>query len=113
MRASQVRILPALDPGESYVDPTFVLVETTLDSVDELTTTIEHVASTPVDGKLRWRITTVGQSVPLTHAGALEWAVSFAAMHDIPIVYQRDEGRVARYAATGTRPAAAASSASK
>jgi hypothetical protein len=113
MRASQVRILPALDPGESYVDPTFVLVETTLDGVDELTTTIEHVASTPVNGKLRWRVTTVGQSVPLTHAGALEWAVSFAAMHDIPIVYQRDEGRVARYAATDTRPPAAASSASK
>jgi len=89
------------------------VVETTLDGVDELTTTIEHVASTPVNGKLRWRVTTVGQSVPLTHAGALEWAVSFAAMHDIPIVYQRDEGRVARYAATGTRPSAAASSASK
>jgi len=113
MRAIQVRILPALDPGESYVDPAFVLVETTVDGSDETTTTIEHVASDPVDGKLRWRITTVGQSVPLSHAGALEWAVSFAAMHDIPIVYQRDEGRVARYAATGTRPSAAASSASK
>jgi hypothetical protein len=115
MRASQVRILPALDPGESYVDPTFMLVETTLAGADETTTTIEHVASQlPVKGKLRWRVTTLGQSVPLTHAGALEWAVSFAAMHDIPIVYQRDEGRVARYAAApSAHPSAAASSASK
>jgi hypothetical protein len=114
MRAIQVRILPALDPGESYVDPTFVLVETTVDGNDETTTTIEHVASEPIDGKLRWRVTTVGQSVPLSHAGALEWAVSFAAMHDIPIVYQRDESRDARYAAApSARPSAAASSPSK
>jgi hypothetical protein len=114
MRASQVRILPALDPGESYVDPAFVLVETTLDGDDEATTTIEHVASTPVDGKLRWRVTTLGQSVPLSHAGALEWAVSFAAMHDMPIVYQRDDARRTRYAATPKgRASAATSSASK
>ena len=114
MRASEVRILPALDPGESYVDPTFVLVETTLDRDDQTTTTIEHVASEPVNGKLRWRVTTLGQSVPLSHAGALEWAVSFAAMHDIPIVYQRDEGRPARYAAApSARSSAAASSPAK
>ncbi|HJR69652.1 MAG TPA: hypothetical protein VKA43_06395 [Gammaproteobacteria bacterium] len=113
MRASKVRILPALDPGESYVDPTFVLVETTLDG-DETTTTIEHVTSTPVSGKLRWRVTTLGQSVPLSHAGALEWAVSFAAMHDIPIVYQRDEARGVPYAAAPNAQAStAASSAAK
>jgi hypothetical protein len=114
MRASQVRILPALDPGESYVDATFVLVETTLGDDRAASTTIEHVASEPKNGKLRWRITTLGQSVPLSHAGALEWAVSFAAMHDIPIVYQRDESRRTRYAATPrARASAAASSASK
>ena len=113
MRASKVRILPALDPGESYVDATFVLVETTLGDNGETTTTIEHVASQPVDGKLRWRVTTLGQSVPLTHAGALEWAVSYAALHDIPIVYQRDEGRNPRYAAASDRDSAAAMSAAK
>jgi hypothetical protein len=114
MRASQVRILPALDPGESYVDPTFVLVETTLGDEGETATTIEHVASAPVDGRVRWRVTTLGQSVPLSHAGALEWAVSFAAMHDVPIVYQRDETRRTRYAATPrARASAAASSSSK
>ncbi len=114
MKASHVRILPALDLGESYVDPTFVLVETTVDTGDETTTTIEHVASEPVNGKLRWRVTTLGQSVPLSHAGALEWAVSFAAMHDIPVVYQRDEARDIRYAAApSARSSAAASSRAK
>jgi hypothetical protein len=114
MRASQVRILPALDPGESYVDPSFVLVETTLAGDAETSTTIEHVASEAVDGKLRWHVTTLGQSVPLTHAGALEWAVSFAALHDIPVVYQRDEARGARYAAAPrTRASAAVSSPAK
>jgi hypothetical protein len=113
MRASKVRILPALDPGESYVDPTFVLVETTLGGHEETTTTIEHVASESRDGKLRWRVTTLGQSVPLTHAGALEWAVSFAALHDIPVVYQRDEGRSLRHAAASGRISVAASSPAK
>ena len=42
MKASEIRILPALDPGESYVEPTFVLVETALDESGEPVTTIEH-----------------------------------------------------------------------
>ena len=113
MKASEVRILPALDPGESYVEPTFVLVETTIGSDGETSTTIEHVASRSVNGKLRWRIATLGQSVPLSHAGALEWAVSFAASRDIPVVYQRDESRPRRYAAASSRASATASSAAK
>jgi hypothetical protein len=113
MRASKVRILPALDPGESYLDPTFVLVETTLVDADQTTTTIELVTSESIDGKAHWRVTTLGQSVPLTHAGALEWAVSFAAMHDIPIVYQRDEGRSPRYAAASAGAPVEASIAAK
>jgi len=113
MKASEVRILPALDPGESYVEPAFVLVETTIAGDGETSTTIEHVASSSVNGKLRWRIATLGQSVPLSHAGALEWAVSFAASRDIPVVYQRDESRARRYAAASNRPSAAASSAAK
>ena len=98
MKASEVRILPALDPGESYVEPTFVLVETALDESGEPVTTIEHVASFVVGDKLRWQVTTLGQSVALTHASALEWAVSFAATRNVPIVYQRDASQ--RYAAT-------------
>jgi len=113
MKASEVRILPALDPGESYVEPTFVLVETGLDPSGEPVTRIDYVASRIVGNKLRWDITTLGQSVPLTHGSALEWAVSFAASRDARVVYQRDDSRSARYAATSNALRESASSASK
>jgi hypothetical protein len=114
MKASQIRILTALDPGESYVDPAFVLVETAVGDDGETVTTIEHVASVLVNDKVRWHVVTVGQSVPLTHAGALEWAVSFAASRDIPVVYQRDESMGASYAAAPKAQSSTAySSASK
>ncbi|HEX5048415.1 MAG TPA: hypothetical protein VFX89_14960 [Gammaproteobacteria bacterium] len=90
MKATEVRILPALDPGESYVDPVFVLVETSLDESGDTVTTIDHVSSRSVDGRDRWNVTTLGVSVPLTHTAALEWAVSYAASRDIPLVYERD-----------------------
>jgi hypothetical protein len=91
MKAAEIRIRKALEPGESYVDATFVLVETTQSDEGEPVTTIEHLASYVVDGRTRWQITTLGQSVPLSHAAALEWGVSFAASRDIPVVYERDE----------------------
>jgi hypothetical protein len=110
MKASEVRILPALDAGESYVEPTFVLVETALDERGDPVTTIEHVASRVVGGRVRWQISTLGQSVPLTHASALEWAVSFAASRNVPVVYQRDDA-VPHYAATpSARPEAPSAS---
>jgi hypothetical protein len=100
MKATEVRILKALDPGESYVDPAFLLVETCLDADGEPLTTIEHVSSQTAGAKPRWKIVTLGHSVPLSHAAALEWAVSFAASRNIPVVYERDEPVGSGYAAT-------------
>ena len=57
-------------------------------------------------------ITTLGQSVPMTHAAACEWAVSFAASRNIPLVYERDETVDSTYAAALNEPLSA-SSASK
>jgi hypothetical protein len=114
MKAAEVRIHKALELGESYVDPAFVLVETTLGDDGETVTTIEHLASRIVNGHARWQIATLGQSVPLSHAAALEWAVSFAASRDIPIVYERDDSPLLRYAAAPNAGATASiSSASK
>ena len=114
MKASEVRILPALDPGDSYIDAAFMLVETALDDNGDPVTTIEHVASRVVGDKTRWQIATLGQSVSLSHAAALEWAVSFAASRSIPIVYERD-GTLppAHAAAPNTGADATHSSASK
>jgi hypothetical protein len=99
MKAMEVRILKALDPGESYTDPAFVLVETAPGDDGQPATTIEHVANKVVNGKTRWQVVTLGQSVPLSHASALEWAVSFAASRNIPVVYERDESVALRHAA--------------
>jgi hypothetical protein len=110
MKAIEVRIRTALDPGESYVDPTFLLVETRLDDDGETVTTIEHLANRVVGGRSRWQVTTLGQSVPLSHAGALEWAVSFAASRDVPVVYQRDDSSAPRQAAAPSAGAMAAAS---
>jgi hypothetical protein len=117
MKATEVRIVPALEPGESYVEPVFVLVETSLDECRDTVTTIDHVSSKLVDGRDRWNVTTLGQSVPMTHVAALEWAVSYAASRDIPLVYERDATAVEDYAASlsgrfptlGTAPASSAS----
>jgi hypothetical protein len=114
MKASEVRILRALDPGESYIDETFMLVETALDESGDPVTTIEHVASRVVGDKVRWQIATLGQAVPLSHAAACEWAVSFAASRNIPIVYERDDTVAVSHAAAPSAGAEASrSSASK
>jgi hypothetical protein len=109
MKATEVRILPALDPGDSYVEPTFMLVETELAEDGSSVTTIEHVASRLVGDKVRWQVVTNGQSVPLSHAAALEWAVSFAASRNVPVVYHRDGSAGAAYAAAPNAWATAAS----
>ncbi len=68
-----------------------MLVETALDENGNPVTTIEHVASRVVGENVRWEVATLGQSVPLSHAAALEWAVSYAASRGIPVVYERDD----------------------
>jgi hypothetical protein len=99
MKATEVRVLKALDPGESYIDSAFLLVETSFDADGDPVTTIEHVSSQPTSARPRWRIVTLGQSVPLSHSAALEWAVSFAASRSIPVVYEREDGTSVGYAA--------------
>jgi hypothetical protein len=115
MKATEVRVLPALDPGESYVEPVFLLVETTLANDGETLTTIDQISSAAAEG---WIVRTLGQSVPMTHSAACEWAVSYAASRDIPLVYERNETIGAGYAAAlsagaGGSVGAAASSAAK
>ena len=110
MKAMVVRIQKALEPGESYIDPAFVLVETAPGDDGEPATTIEHVANKVVNGKTRWHVVTLGQAVPLSHASALEWAVSFAASRNIPVVYERDESTALRHAAAPSSALAAVAS---
>jgi hypothetical protein len=91
MKATEVLVLPALDPGESYVEPAFVLVETSAGDDGGTITGIELIQSGAVGGRSGWTVKTLGQAVPLSHAAACEWAVSYAASRNIPIVYERNE----------------------
>jgi hypothetical protein len=50
--------------------------------------------------------------VPLTHAAALEWAASYAASRDIPLVYERDSTRDYAASLSGRFPALTAAPAS-
>ena len=92
MRATDVRILPALNPGESYIAPCFLLVETTEDERGETVTSIDHVSigAANEEGKA-WSAQPLWASVEMEHPAAREWAVAYAAQHDVPIVYERDE----------------------
>ena len=84
-----------------------MLVETAIDENGDPVTTMEHVASRLVGDKTRWQVVTLGQAVPLSHAAALEWAVSFAASRSIPIVYERDNTLPPDHAAAPNAGAAA------
>ncbi len=112
MKAADVRMLPALDPGESYLDPSFVLVETSFDSAGEPVTTIHHVSS-ETGAEDGWKISTLGHAARLGHAAACEWAVSYAASRNIPLVYERDETLRPPYAAALSGSTGRSESASK
>ena len=88
MRATDVRILPALEPGESYIEPRFLMVETTVGEQSEPVTSIDHFRAD--FGKV-WVVEALRHSVAMTHPAAREWAVAYAAGHGVPVVYERDE----------------------
>lgn len=88
MKATDVRILPALDPGDTYLEPNFLVVETTLDEQGEAITSIAHVNADDGQG---WGLRSLGQIAATTHSMAREWAVAYAATQEIPLVYERNE----------------------
>ena len=91
MKATEVLVLPALDPGESYVEPAFVLVETAAGDDGGTITAIDLIQSGGPGGRAGWTVRTLGHAVSMSHAAACEWAVSYAASRDIPLVYERNE----------------------
>ncbi len=45
MEATDVRVLPALDPGDTYREPNFLVVETTVAERGDTMTSIAHVSA--------------------------------------------------------------------
>jgi len=89
MRASDVSVLQAPDPGDAYTDPDFLLVETLPDKRGRTRTTIDRISACGQRGR-GWAVKAVGPSLPVGHSAAREWAVSYAAANGIPVVYERD-----------------------
>ena len=90
MKTAEVRILPALTTDESSAEDSFLLVETTSSSQGE-ETSINHIrrgASSDADGLT---MESVATSLTSTHKVALDWAAAFAALNEIPVVYERRE----------------------
>jgi hypothetical protein len=89
MTAKNVRILQALEPGESYTDPNFLMVETVRNKRGDAISTVDHVETgTGVAG---WNVTALCRGEAMSHSDAMDWALAYAETHSIPVVYARDE----------------------
>ena len=88
MKATDVRVLPALNPGDTYIEPNFLVVETTVDERGDTMTSIARVSGANEQG---WGLRSLGHFTATTHSMAREWAVAYAANQGIPLVYEREE----------------------
>ena len=91
MVAKSVRVLPALDPGESYTEQAFLLVETSRNERGQTVSSIDYIRGWRLgDEDTDWVVTWLG-GTHLSHADAMKWAISYATTFGIPVVYERDE----------------------
>ena len=88
MKATDVRVLPAVNPGDTSIEPDFVVVETTVDEGGDTMTSIAHVSGANDQG---WGLRSLGHLAASTHSMARRWAIAYAADREIPLVYERDE----------------------
>jgi len=83
------RILPALEPGETYNDADFLLVRTNTDCYGASTTVIDRMLTAKRDDDSgSWICKTVANGTKISHEAALAMAREFADKHEIPVIYQ-------------------------
>lgn len=76
MGGNTVRVLPALDPGDSYTDEEFLLVETRRNALGQIVSSIDHLnGRRGVEGNA-WVVKSLGGLTDLSHAEAMRWAIS-------------------------------------
>lgn len=94
---SDTKILPALDEGETYTDPDFLLVQTSTDHEGDSHTVIDRMFSAKrEDDTGSWVCKTITARTRMSHGAALAMAKVYAAEHEVPVIYQHHED--ARYA---------------
>ena len=89
MKTAEVRILPAPDLDDSPEEQ-FLLVET-LASAEGEETSINRVLRNGPGDEDEMVTSPVATSLTATHKVAVEWATAFAALNEIPVVYERRE----------------------
>ena len=87
MKTAEVRILPAPDLDES-AEKDFLLVETLASPQGEETSINRVLRKGKGDADERIE-SPVATSLTATHKVAIEWATAFAALNEIPVVYER------------------------
>ena len=85
MKTAEVRILPAPNLDDSPEDD-FLLVETLGEE-----TSINRVLRNGPGEESEAVTSPVATSLTATHKIAVEWATAFAALNEIPVVYERTE----------------------
>lgn len=87
---NDTRILPALDAGETYTDPDFLLVLTSTDSDGESVSEIDRMfAAKREDDTGSWVCKTITQRTKMSHEAAMALAKMYAEQKEIPVIYER------------------------
>jgi hypothetical protein len=85
------RVKPSIRPTETYTEPNFLRVYTAeQEARGERLATIEHLSYTAAGGGKRsgWSCTTVVDGEAMSKEDAMFIARSYAAEHDIPVIYE-------------------------
>jgi hypothetical protein len=89
---SNTRILPALDTGETYTDPDFLIVQTSTDCTGESRTVIDRMFSAKREGDFAgWICKTITLRNKMTHEAAVDIARAYAEENHVPVVYQQHD----------------------
>lgn len=83
-------ILPALELGETYTDPDFLLVQSSTDSDGETVSEIDRMfAAKREDDTGSWVCKTITTRTKMSHEAAMMLAKAYAQTHHVPVIYER------------------------
>jgi len=86
------KVLPALEPGETYTDQDFLLVQTNTGSDGQTTADIERMFTMKrEDDEERWGFKTVTSMTKMSREDAMILAQAYAESHDIPVIYEQHD----------------------
>ena len=86
------KVLPALEPGETYTEDDFLLVQTSTSNDGQTTADIERMFTMKrEDDEERWGFKTVTSMMKMSREEAMVLAKAYAESHDIPVIYEHHD----------------------